>query len=39
MVGVPIPEQSGRMQDYKRALADWANADAPVAGHKQEHEQ
>jgi len=35
MVGVPIPEQSGRMLDeYMPELKKWANADEPIAGHK-----
>ena len=35
MVGVPIPEQSGRMLDeYMPELKKWADADEPIAGHK-----
>jgi hypothetical protein len=33
-VGVPIPEQSGRMQDYMRELTAWSKADAPISGHR-----
>ena len=31
-VGVPIPEQSGRMSDYMPKLKEWADAAAPIAG-------
>lgn len=35
MVGVPIPEQSGRMmEEYMPELKKWESADAPIAGHK-----
>lgn len=31
-VGIPIPEQSGRMTDYMAKLKEWAAAEAPIAG-------
>ena len=34
LVGMPIPEESGRMQDYMRELKKWEDADAPIAGHR-----
>ncbi len=34
MVGVPVPEHSGRMQDYMPELRKWENADAPIGGHR-----
>lgn len=34
MVGVPIPEDSGRMSEYMPELKEWENADAPIAGHQ-----
>jgi len=31
-LGIPLPEQSGRMTDYMPKLKEWADADAPIAG-------
>jgi hypothetical protein len=35
MVGVPIPTR-GRMQDFMSELKLWAEADAPIIGHKED---
>jgi len=35
-LGVPLPEQSGRMTEYMPKFEEWANADAPIAGHTEE---
>lgn len=39
LVGVPIPEQSGRMTDYMVKLKEWANADAPIPGRDHMEEE
>lgn len=33
-IGIPIPERSGRMEDYMTELEVWSKASAPIDGHR-----